>query len=716
MRMIHFGIGLVLVLLSTTGSYGDPPSSATREMKPKIRTDAQLLHDLREAVGAIEGLQRELHLFDADREAPLSMKRVLPREAPRQLPDAQPGPTKLSQEVNRREIPQELRAVAEHLRQIPSAEDRIDIQNLELLCVKAWQAIGAAQARLGDMNAAHQSWRKAVFEGSSCLNAEENLLILRNIALDQLAVGDQDAALGTLFAVRNLRLPRVSARHALRFSLMIEGSFEQEMRRHLLLATVYDRMNHPEESKMAYSEAIRAAEAIENPLRKVSALVAVAEAQRPVDANSVWERATGFAFSLPDALEKTTALESILRSRYRRGDHESVLGVIGDGLKGDLRAYLLWVVADELATGEHLPAAGTVARVLRLAEKAEFDRPSKKKRVFAMIALAQAKLGDDCAFRTLEANQPDGKLLQIVDLMRELNVMCALSRAYFVAGKQEAAKDTVRRAVKLVDAVLGDYHRMLPVADLVRLQAQTGDLRGALRTAERVEHGPSKIAALAAVATAQGKAGDRTGAQATLAEARTALESVCSEEMWQYTESSRAERVFRVGSQESPKPSSEHGALIYLAQQTKAKALHSIASAQLAIGTIDGALETAGEISQCGEAAESELVAVYGEIVASRIEVRDFGLAGKVIGSMEGAALHAAHALRRNYFQEIAKEEIRLGKPPALLRFGIELENRKHLSDKKLEIIRGYAEGLVAFKNSQPPATKKLSEAKPAAR
>jgi hypothetical protein len=738
MQALHIGLMLAMMLMGTPGLPADEPAPAATKADPKAGqskrpTDAELLQHLQEVLQAIEDLQRDMDLFELDRGLSPPKYLVRPRDVPPPPADAQPQPATPHEEIKNPGGASQVEAMmaameravelldrtSEEARMLAAVERERQLRarllvsrDLEVRCLRAWQAIAKAQARLGDLAAARRSWRRAN-RGAMYRPYPELLRILIDIALDQDATGDHGASMDTLSWARRSPLPDSSPKSSLRFSLMSADPAELEWQRCLLVARAYERIHEPDWAEVKFAEAIKIAEEFENPLRKTSALVAVASAQSPAVARPDWERTKAFALSLPDDLEKLTALETTLRSCLRAGDVEWVLGTIGEGVEGDLKAYLLGAVADELATAERPPAAETVARVLTLAEKLKFDRSSNKKRLFAKIALAQARLADDAAYHTLEVGQPADQGLQVGDLARKLNVMCTLAHAYLRAGNHDPAKDTVQVAVEMTGQVPVEYYRVLPMADLVRLQAETGDPVGALQTAERLEHPPSKIAALAALAVAQGKAGDRAAARSTIARARKVLDGLTREAMWQYADLSEGERVIRIESEEFPKPRLEVPTPVLGTLKSRAKALQVIVSAQVAIGDIKGALEAAQEIQKCGPIGERERVALYNEIATAAIEAGEFELVSQALFALERVDRRAFHTMRRLFHREIVRDEIRRSKEPGLLQVGLELENNDLAADSKLDIFASYAEAIIEFKDAETPATTKASEAKP---
>lgn len=722
MKALQVGIASIAVFVASVGLHAD--DSLPKEIEKKVPSDAELLGQLKRAARAIDELEVDLGLFDRGRAPMVPKNRVPPRQTldPRVEPELERANLRVGsllppefQKETMSEIEDVIwelqpfiaennRRIAQRLEQEPQrARERIDLQELEVLATRAWQSIGAAQVKLGDLAGARESWKKVVFRASVCSNAEELLLILRDMAFDQEAAGDRNAALKTLLIARDLPSINIAPTPPLRAGQVAGLPSDPTLRTCAILAKAFARIGADLQLREALLMAQKLAESGEDPVRRSSSLMALATIQPPDEARSTRRRATRLALREEDPLEQTAALEAVLRACIIQGDQALALESLRDALAKGGNSYLVWTVADELATGTSLPETKSVAQLLVLAKKARFKSAMNADRVFARIALAQARLGDDAALQTLELRRPAGKPMQVVDLVRKLDVMYALARTYLKAGKRDAASEAVQVAVEVADAVLADDDLAFPpdqVTELVRLQAQTGDLAGALRTAESIKQPTDRITALAALAAEQGKAGKRDLAQATIAKARAAIDEIANEELWRFTDVMRH------------LPPTARRMTVSRVQLTKAQALHKIGSAQVAMADFNGAFETAESMRPYGRSADSERAALYAEVAAAKAQTRDFQGALSAIGMAQDADSSMCHVLRIPYLREVAHDDLTHGKVSQMVQFCIELANEKNTADSKLQLLSGYADGVVALRSAQASGKLKSSAAR----
>lgn len=693
---------VIALLIPLTSSGDDQPGASNNKRMP---TEAELLGQFREAARAIEQLEKDIGLFGKDQPKPPANEPAVPLVAP--VPGRATGPLddlvrqvlggipdRSLMDLRQHDDTELGRAVTQKMDELARFQRRLRLQEFEVLAVQAWQALGAAQARLGDLNAARESWKQAAQRASACANAEEMLLILRDMALDQEAAGDHKAALDTLAII--MRLPTSNSRPMPPLAEVRVGDLPEDptIRNMVVLAKAYAKLHAPEVSLPHFAQALMLAEHVPNPVRRVSAILVIAAAQESRDAKTTRSIALHIAHSIQDPLERSTALETVLRAFVAAGAHEQTLETLAERLEGDIKRYCLWAVADELADGEKMPERAFVEQVLALARKAEFDSAEKKGRVFARLAHAQARLGDEEAYRTLDAIARPDAGDSAIEVLRKLDVMYALARHYLKDGKRDTAKDTVQVALELADPIL----QVLPEPDLtelVSLQAEIGEPAGALQTAGLVQRSSYKVTGLVAFAIARGKAGDRDAARAAFAKARKVAAEIMRDELWLFTRY----RDIRLGSSNFRKGVDPAVATLS-AQQTMAKALHTIAKAQLELGEMESALATTNEMRQCGEFAHPELVLLCREIATARIAVRDFKNSSDALNLISDLDRRTSQVLRATYFRERLRDEFLQGIAPGLLQIALGVENQMRMADQKLQAITGYAEGVVAFKNA----------------
>ena len=278
----------------------------------------------------------------------------------------------------------------------------------------------------------------------------------------------------------------------------------------------------------------QAAESIENASARASALAEIAGATEPGMARQAWSKALEFASTIADPWHAGRATETILRARAGSGGFDEALRMVGEGLKGDLRSFALWVVADEMARSAKAAPAAPLKVLLGLAESAEFDRYPKKAKVLARAAEAQAASGDsEGAERTVGKLNSENSARHYRFLRSRVDVLVLVARSQIKAGAKDAAKVTLHVALDIVAPFRGDDGgSSFPLEEIAETFARAGDVAAAVETAGGIPSASSRVSALTAVATAQAEAGDRPGAAKTLDLAASAVADIPGETLW----------------------------------------------------------------------------------------------------------------------------------------------------------------------------------------
>lgn len=558
-------------------------------------------------------------------------------------------------------------------------------------------AIGTAQAKVGDVGAARKNWQTAADLAGEISDPEERVRFLEAIAVAQNDSGDQDEARDTLQqAARSVRL----IRNDLKLPAGLRAPFEEDPAQQKasalgIIAAAQAKIGDKSSARKTFDQAIEAAETIKDNIKRASLLAEIAELQSPEAAKGTWERVTRFTGSLADEAQKAKAFEFMVRTRARIGDVDEVLRIVRDELKGDLKAYCLWALADEAATGDTAPAAKVVAQLLAIAEKTEFERNSKKAKVFTRIAQGQARLGEaDAAYKTLGVIQPDNAELRFSALQAKVQLMRDVARGQLKNGSKEAAKDTLQVAMEIVDPYLaeGGSH-WFPVAELAELLVEAGDPQGALQTAEAIENSSSKIDVLAAVAAVQGQAGDRAGALATLEKAHRAIKHIPNESLWMTADSAAREFLARRISSRRARTFARQKQLSFDFSLVPS-ALQATASAHAKIGDFDGALKTAAELSDREDFPfRSERTNAYCNIAIAQAKAKDFKGALMTLEAIAaGGSIFDDE--RNDAVIEIAGEQVKAGDAKGVLGWAMTQPS----AGAKLVALQGLAQGITALK------------------
>ncbi len=188
----------------------------------------------------------------------------------------------------------------------------------------------------------------------------------------------------------------------------------------------------------AYRQAVETAKSLEQPMMKVRALVAIAEDGPIAAATPVWNTALELALAINDEYSRYKAVEMVLRGQIKASLTDLALATVADRTKGDFQNYGLWIVADAIAASDQSVPPHAVERLRQLAMKAQFDRPSKKIKVFERIAEAQARLGDhEGAYRTAGEPHPLNNVQDFRATQARVNVMKSIAEAQIKAKQRE---------------------------------------------------------------------------------------------------------------------------------------------------------------------------------------------------------------------------------------------------------------------------------------
>jgi hypothetical protein len=600
----------------------------------------------------------------------------------------------------------------------PFANTSFALSRLAPVKAATLEAIGRAQAKVGDVAAARKTWQSAIDTAVDALSTpgysvgDERLTIvalIAQIARAQSQAGDRDEALDSLRqAARAARLIRADAN---KDDELITVPFEVDPAEQKadvlrLVAETQEKIGDHGAAKKTFDSAIEAASAIQNDVLRAAFLVELAESQQPADAGPTWARVQKLAASLTDEFAKARATEVFVRGRVRSGD-DTIWTAIRNEFKGDLSAYALWAAADELANGEATPTAKAVKQGLALAEAMKFDRNSKKASVVTALAQAQARLGDgDGAYRTLGMIQPDDANLQFNFIQAKVNLMRDVARGQLKAGAKDLAKDTVQVAIEIVEPYLEEGGAgWFPVGELAELLARVGDVKGALKTAAAIGDKLQRIQILAVIANVQAESGDRPSALKTLDEARTYIKDIPNEVLWDSIDTAYQTRSVARNLKGQLARSFAKQFEHLDANTELATAWQAIAIAQAKAGDPAGAIATleAFKPKKSGSLASDSRNDALGEIALAQAKAGDFAGAQK---SLE--ARKAANAFLESdadtFVVDVAKMQAEAGDAKGALEWA---STKKPSSPRtRLSALQGLAEGIVALKATTGPSGK----------
>jgi tetratricopeptide (TPR) repeat protein len=419
----------------------------------------------------------------------------------------------------------------------------------------------------------------------------------------------------------------------------------------------------------SYRQAVETASSLGQPMIKVRALAEIAQVRSMAAAAATWKIALDTALAVDKEYTRAKAVEFVLREQIKNGLYDEAIGAVADRLKGDSQNYGLWVVADAIAASEQTVPPAAMDRLKGLVGKAEFDRQSKKIKVFERLAAALARLGDyDGAYRTSGEPHPLNNVQDFRATQARVNVMKCVAEAQIKAKQLTAAKDTIQAALEIFAPLDDeDEETYFPLAALGDLQVKAGDLAGAQETAKSLTFTPSRIGILIEVAVAYSRLGRRGDARQALERAAKEAEDAPRDALWRATMQSGD-----IGEGFDP----------------LAFALQTIAQGQARIGDLDGALKTVARISSSGFGKFARRQATE-QIVSASLDAGDVPGARKsaeIIPDSESMSTDEKAGL----LERIAKYQSEKNDPAVV----IEWAKKEPIPNTKLQVLRGLADGI----------------------
>jgi tetratricopeptide (TPR) repeat protein len=539
----------------------------------------------------------------------------------------------------------------------------------------AVRAIGRAQAMMGDLPAARATWQSALdaaAESSIFLDTTKRARVCVKIAEAQFEAGDREEP---RFTIRQALQATRSIKSDSRFPFMeedlepppgVEERSPLQSKASLLcrLGRLQAKLGDVVAARETYRQAIEAAQAIKEPLDQVRGLLDVVEEAPTETAAATWSKALDIAMAQTEYV-RAQAVSLILRARIKAGQTNEALSTITDRLQGDLRTYGIWVFADAVASSDAAIPAEIMDRLLQLAKKAEYDRPSKKLTVYQRLAEAQARLGAyEAAYRTVGEPHPANNVQDFHATYARIQIMLTVARSQLKAKQRDAAKDTVLAALELIAPLADeDAEAYFPLTELAKLLAEAGDFQGALRIANTLSRSASKVGLLAEIAEVQAQDKQEAAARQTIGRAIEAGRRAPNDAVWGLD--------------------NNFGGLDPMLPIHKA-----VAQAQARVGDLDAALKTLGEMGQHSFAHFSRQRAVE-QIVTTRLD------AGDVPGALRAADVipqpqSVFQDDRAAMLERIARLQARRHNPAVILDWA----RKQKTPQSRLRLLRGLADGI----------------------
>jgi RNA polymerase sigma factor (sigma-70 family) len=227
-----------------------------------------------------------------------------------------------------------------------------------------------------------------------------------------------------------------------------------------------------------------------------------------------------------------------------------------------------------------------------------------------------------------------------------------IAKAQARAGRQDAAKDTLRKALEAEDREMGAaalQHKDSRMIQVVEFQVEIGDLKAALKTVELDVSDMNHDTALSRVAACQARSGDLKGALETAEKIKTAV----------YKADALRTIAVRLAEAGDTKGAVQAANRIADEVPTKCFALAAIASAQAKAGDRDGAARLLPAV-RAAAARVQEKARFFGPMAVAEAEAAA-GMADaaiKTVGEIEDGISHA-EALQHVATTQAARGEIR---------------------------------------------------------
>jgi tetratricopeptide (TPR) repeat protein len=564
---------------------------------------------------------------------------------------------------------------SEHELRLPTP-DMFAMQLSKDVQADAVRALGKALAAIGDKAGARTALQSAVDVASEIQAFGEptkRAELYAEIARAQMETGDKSEAQFTLRqAMQAARTMSDRSPFPIQPPPGMEFDYEPLAKKSLLLkkvAQIQARCGDASAASDTYRQAVEAAQSLSDPLIKVRALSEIAADKSMEAAGAAWKTALDSALAVNKEYTRSKAVELVLRAQIKDGLYDDAIATVAKRLVGDFQNYGLWVVADAIASSDQSVPMQVMDRLKELATKAEFDRPSKKIKVFERIAAAQARLGDDeGAYRTSGEPHPLNNVQDFRATQARVNVMKSVAEAQIKAKQLDAAKNTIQAALEIFAPMDDeDGEAYFPWAALGGLQAEAGDLTGAQETARSLSFTPSRVGILVDVAVAYSKLGRHDDARQVLQRASKDADDAPRDALWRAAIQSNA-----IGEGFDP----------------MAPVLQTIAYGQARTGDLDGALKTVARISSSGFGIFTRRDAAE-QIVSARLDAGDVPGAQKaaeLIPDSEAMSLDEKAAL----LERIAKYQSQKSDPGVALDWA----RKQRVPNAKLRILRGLADGI----------------------
>jgi tetratricopeptide (TPR) repeat protein len=404
---------------------------------------------------------------------------------------------------------------------------------------------------------------------------------------------------------------------------------------------------------------------------RVKALIRLTGSAEPEHAEPIWQKAAEQADGATDLLDWGLAARAIIQGRIKADDGDRALEFVGT-LKGDRQAYAIWLAADEMAQMENGAPREWLDRLFTLAEAAQFDHYPKKSRVYARLAEAQARAGDEMAAeKTVGLLDTSNSIRHSRYTHARVDMLVESARTKIRTGRNDEALVTLTVVEDIIEPYQGDDGgQSFPIGRIAELLAEAGNVPAARMFLDEIQSARLHVSTLCRIAVIQSKAGDREGAKSTMKAALAALEDLSSEMLWDTSGTNLDGPYIGYGRQQ---------------------VLGEIAVAQAKIGEYDEALKTLDSART-----KDALASPFGdtdeilEIANLRLESGDFDGARAMIESVEKDTAGFKIAALQSSLAAIAQAQAKSGALEKTLAWIEALKSPR----VKLRCLAGYGKGI----------------------
>lgn len=367
------------------------------------------------------------------------------------------------------------------------------------------------------------------------------------------------------------------------------------------------------------------------------------------------------AGGIQDIRTKTSALLAIAENETRKG-HVQVAAQAAAAIPEDSAAKssaLVTVAQAQVKAGD--PAAAI--KTLEQARQAAVRIPEDSRKAFALteVAKAQTEAGAQAgAITTLEQALQAAGILHS-EVPEKAEALSGIAAAQARAGDRAGAAHIFTQAAQIDSLIQNPDDKWASLSEIAAAQAAAGFIQEALHTISEILDEPTKVEAVHTIVKTQTEAGDIEGVLRTAGEIRNEPEKAAA----------LREITFSLAGAGHVQEAAQAAAAIPDGAAVKARALASVARAQLEAGDRANALKTLEQALQAAATLQSEVPEKAEALIAiAAVQAKSGDRAGAT-NALDQAVKSAGgirdRGRKRFVLESIARAQFRAGDVPGAL-------------------------------------------------